>query len=67
MLSVTGKEVKLVPVTFEFKEDIDLERAKLARENAENGIKKAKSDAELKCAKAKLMRALSRISVASSK
>ena len=67
MLSVKGKEVKLVPITFEFKEEIDLERAKAARDKAEEKIKRAKNDGELKFAKTKLMRALSRINVASSK
>lgn len=63
-ISVKGGEVKLVCTTFEFAEDIDLKRAEAAKERAEAAIKRAASDAELKIAKAKLARAISRINVA---
>ncbi len=66
-LSVTGGEVSLVAVTFEFKEDIDLKRALLAKENAEKTLSSASDEHSVKLAKAKLIRALSRISVASEK
>lgn len=62
---VTGEETKIVATTFEFSEDIDLERAKRAKENAEEKLKNAKDDKEIAIAKAKLARAVSRISVAS--
>ena len=66
-LSVLGGEVTLVAVTFEFKEDIDLNRALLAKENAENALSSAKDEQSERIAKAKLFRALTRINVASEK
>ena len=66
-ISVTRGEVKLVTTTFEFADEIDLDRALRAKEHAERELA-ASQDA--KCAalfKAKLARALSRISVAQSK
>ena len=67
ILTVKGGTVKLICVTLEFKEDIDLERANLAKEKAEERIARAKSDVELDLARAKLQRALSRINVSSIK
>lgn len=64
-ISVSGGECKIVSVTFEFREDIDLERAKRAKENAERLIREAKNDKELFVAEAKMKRAISRIDVAS--
>ena len=55
-------EVKLVAVTFEFSDEIDLERAKRAKERAEEMVKNAKDDRAMALAKAKLKRAISRIS-----
>ncbi len=66
-VTVSGGAVRLVAVTFEFKENIDLERAKRAREKAEELIKNATDDKALLIARAKLTRAASRISVASGK
>lgn len=63
-LSVSEGEVKMAVTTFEFAEDIDLTRAKRARERAEELVRGAKSDADLRIAKAKLARAVSRIDVA---
>lgn len=63
-LSVKSGEVKLVATTFEFAEDIDKKRAELARENAERAIASAKNSRDIDLARAKLQRALSRISVA---
>lgn len=63
-VTVSGGEVKLVAITFEFREDIDLERAKAAKEEAKAAISSAKDDKALALAKAKLQRALSRIGVA---
>ncbi len=63
-LSVSGGEVKLVATTFEFADDIDLNRAKAAKEKAEQAISAAKDARAEALAKAKLSRALSRISVA---
>ena len=64
-VTVSRGEVKLVAVTFEFSDDIDIERAKHARERAEELIRNAKNDKELLLAKAKLKRAISRIGAAS--
>ena len=63
-VTVKGGEVKLVAITFEFRENIDLERAKAARDAAKVSISSAKDDKVLKLAKAKLQRALNRIDVA---
>ena len=63
-VTVSGGEVKLVAITFEFREDIDLSRAKIARDEAKAIISAAKDDKDLKLAKAKLQRALNRIGVA---
>ncbi len=62
-ISVRGGEVKLVATTLEFSDDIDLERAKAAKERAEQAIKLAADNKALALAKAKLARALNRISV----
>ena len=53
--------------TLELSEDIDLDRAMLAKENAENALSAAKDEQSEKLAKAKLSRALTRISVVSGK
>ena len=63
-LSVSGGEVSIVAVSFEFSEDIDVERAKKARERAERAIAEKKDRAAVDAAKIKLARALTRISVA---
>ena len=64
-VTCSGGEVKLVAVTFEFADEIDLERAKRAKERAEEMIRNATSDRELVMAKARLRRAISRIGTAS--
>ena len=63
-LTCTANEVKLVAVTFEFSDDIDLERARRARDRAEEQIRHSADDRELVMAKARLRRAMSRIDVA---
>ncbi len=63
MLSVTPEIVRVVATTFEWAEDIDLDRAKRARAKAEERIKKAQDARELELAKAKLSRALVRLKV----
>ena len=62
-VSVEGGRVQLIAVTFEFKENIDIDRARTAMARAEEKIKAAKSDRELVLAKARLERALARIKV----
>ena len=65
MVSVVNGEVTLVPTTFEWAEDIDLKRAESAAERAKAALaNKEASDVELRLAKARLMRALVRSSVA---
>ena len=63
-ITVKGGEVKLVAVTFEFREDIDLERAKAARDAAKERLTSANDDKLIKLTQAKLQRALNRIDVA---
>lgn len=63
-VTCSGGEVKLVAVTFEFADEIDLERAKRAKERAEEMVRNATSDRELVMAKARLRRAISRIGTA---
>ena len=62
-LRVSKSEVSLVVTTFEFSDEIDLVRAQKAKEAAEELLKSAKSDANLRSAEAKLARALCRIKV----
>ena len=66
-LSVCKNEVKLIATTFEFQDAIDVERAKAARDKAEEKLKNATADKEVLLAKAKLKRAFNRIDVASLK
>ena len=63
-VTVSGGEVKLIAITFEFQENIDIERARAARDEANAAITSAKDDKTITLAKAKLQRALSRIDVA---
>ncbi len=66
MLSVNNGDVKLLPTTFEWQEDIDIERAKQAEATARDKLaEKARlSDLELDIAEAKLKRSLVRQGVA---
>ena len=64
MLAMIRNEANLIATTFEWADDIDLDRAKRAKEVAEARIAAAKDDdKELMLAQAKLQRALVRISV----
>lgn len=62
-LSVSDGVVRIAATTFEMASELDLKRAEAAKEKAEQAIKEAKSSAEIDLAKAKLARALTRISV----
>ena len=62
-VTISNGEVKLVAVTFEFADDIDVERAKRSKARAEEEIRRATNDKELLLAKARLRRAMSRIDV----
>ena len=63
MLAVTPGHVRVVASTFEWAEDIDVERAKRAKEDAEQRIQNAKDPHELQLAKARLSRAQVRLNV----
>lgn len=66
-LSVSGGEVSLCAITFEFADQIDIKRAEAAKERAEAAIKTASDERAVRVAKTKLARAASRIKVASLK
>ena len=66
-LSVKNKEVRLCAITFEFADQIDINRAKAAKEKAEETIKSSKDGGNIDIAKAKLLRASTRINVANLK
>ena len=54
----------LVATTFEFADEIDVKRAILAKEKAEEAISRSNDDKMIMLAKAKLARAINRINVA---
>lgn len=65
MVSVVDGHVTLVPTTFEWAEDIDVERAALSEGRAKEVLKdKSSTDTEVRLAEARLKRALVRKSVA---
>lgn len=66
-LSVEKGEARLVATTFEYAEMIDTERAAHAKEVAEARIAAATEARDIELAKAKLARALTRLSVANQK
>jgi len=62
MLSVMKGEVRVFPTTWEWSEDIDVERAKAAKARAEERLKDQKLDKDARVrAEAKLYRALVRL------
>ena len=62
MLSVSGDEVRVIAVTFEWADEIDLERAKRAEEEAKEQLQALKNEnRDFTMAEAKLKRALVRI------
>ena len=64
MLSMIHNEASLIATTFEWADQIDVDRAKRAKESAEARLNNANADKqELMLAKAKLQRALVRINV----
>ena len=63
-LSVERGEARLVATTFEYAEDIDVERAENAKKRAEDRLASAKEARDIKLAKMKLARALNRLHVA---
>ena len=68
MVSVIDGKVSLVPTTFEWAEEIDVERARRSQERAQAVLNsKTASDTDVLLAKARLRRALVRTSVANTK
>ena len=68
MLSVLDGETTLVATTFEWAEDIDLQRAQASRDRAEEILaKKDSTETDIKLAEARMKRALVRTSVAQHK
>ena len=64
MVSVSGGETTVVASTFEWEDEIDVERAERALKKAQSRLEKyKKGDAEWKMAEFKLKRALNRINV----
>ena len=66
-ISVSGGNVSMVATTFEFADAIDVKRAEKAKKKAEDALANATSENQIKIAKAKLSRALSRLSAVSEK
>ena len=63
-LTVTDGKVRVIAFSFEWADEIDVQRAFDAKKRAEEAISKKKSDYDVTRAKIKLKRALSRINVA---
>ena len=63
-VSVEKGEVRLVATTFEYADDIDVERAESAKKRAEERLAQAREERDIAIAKANLSRALNRIDVA---
>ena len=62
LLSVENNEVRVIATTFEWAEDIDIERAKRAQQAAEEQLQKLnRQDVDYAVAEAKLKRALARV------
>jgi F-type H+-transporting ATPase subunit epsilon len=64
MVSVMNGEVTLVPTTFEWAEDIDVDRAERSYQKASKVMEDNNSETDVKLAKAKLSRAMVRKGVA---
>ena len=64
MVSVVNGEVTLMPTTFEWAEDIDVDRAEEAFQKASKIVEENSSETDVKLAKAKLSRAMVRKGVA---
>lgn len=60
-LVVTGGEATIIADTFEWEDEIDVERAKRAKERAEEKLSNHSTDFEFKVAELKLKRAVNRI------
>ena len=64
LLSVNNNEVRLIAITFEWQDDIDLDRARRAEASAQETLQKlTHEDRDFALAEAKLKRAITRIHV----
>lgn len=63
-LSVEKGEARLVATTFEYADSIDVERAELAKQKAQERLDELTEEKDILMAKAKLMRAMNRLKVA---
>lgn len=63
-VTISEGKATLVAITFEFAENINVERAKIAMQNAKDIISTSKDAKAIEIAKLKLLRATSRIKVA---
>ena len=61
-ISVKDKSVRIVATTFEFSENIDIARAENAKARAEEALRDAKNEKEAAIQRARLARALNRLS-----
>ena len=64
MVSVMNGDVTLMPTTFEWAEDIDVERAEASYQKASKVVEENASETDVKLAKAKISRAMIRKGVA---
>lgn len=64
MVSIINGEVTLMPTTFEWAEDIDVERAETSLQKATKVVEDNASETDVKLAKAKISRAMVRKGVA---
>jgi F-type H+-transporting ATPase subunit epsilon len=62
-VTVTSGDVKLIATTFEFAENIDIDRARAAKEKAKEILASSKDSKTIELTRLKLQRALSRINV----
>ncbi len=63
LLTVTKDQVRIVAATFEWADDIDVERARRSKEEAEKALSQKLDDHEQKAMQAQLKRALVRLKV----
>ena len=63
-VTITSGEAKLIATTFEFAENIDIERARVAKSKAKEILSSSKDSKTIEIARLKLQRAISRINVA---
>lgn len=63
-VTVTSGDVKLIATTFEFAENIDIDRARAAKDRAKEILASSKDSKAIEISRVKLQRAIARINVA---